>query len=286
MASSGRDAPRYGPGVGPSARRQIVQVEVPEAEAELAADALWLGGPSAVSEVPAGPGRVRLTADVADVSAVGARWPVQVVEPDSESHLDAWRAWATVERAGRHVVLQPAWRSSPAPERGDVVVVLDPGRAFGSGSHASTRLVLGVLEDEVAGGEQLLDVGCGSGVLAVTACLLGAALATAVDVDPAAIEATTANAVRNGVGDQVIAVVGEVAEVAGTFDIVVANIGVRVLLRAAPDLVARVRPGGLLVLAGLLTAQADEVVAACAGCEEVRRPTEGGWDAPVLRRLS
>lgn len=259
---------------------------MPEADAELAADALWLGQPSAVSEVSAGPGRVRLTADVLDLGAVGGRWPLEVVEPDSDTHLDAWRAWAAPQRAGQHLLLQPAWLPPTQHEPDDVVVVLDPGRSFGSGSHVSTRLVLGVLEHEVAGGEDLLDVGCGSGVLAVTSCLLGVRRSVAVDVDPAAVEATAANAVRNGVGDRVTAVVGEVADVAGTFDLVVANIGLRVLLAASPDLVARVRPGGLLVLAGLLSDQADDVVAACVGCEEVRRPTEEGWAAPVLRRVS
>jgi ribosomal protein L11 methyltransferase len=271
--------------VGPSAHRQIVQVEVPAADAELAADALWQGGPSAVSEVPAGPDRVRLTADVVDLAAVTGPWSIEVVAPDSDAHLDAWRAWAVPQRAGRHLLLQPAWLPPAEPVPGEVVVVLDPGRAFGSGSHASTRLVLGVLEDEVAGGERLLDVGCGSGVLAVTACLLGVAQAHAADVELAAVRATVANAARNGVADRVRALVGEVAATSGTYDVVVANIGARVLLAAAVELAARVRVGGLLVLAGLLTGQADEVVAACVGCEEVRRPTEEGWAAPVLRRV-
>jgi ribosomal protein L11 methyltransferase len=286
MASSGRRVRRYRPGVGPTARRQIVQVEVLEADAELAADALWRGGPSAVSEVAIGAGRVRLTADVADLAAVGSRFSVQVVEPDSDDHLDAWRAWATPQRAGRRILLQPAWLAPAEPRVGDVVVALDPGRTFGSGSHVSTRLVLAVLEEEVAGGERLLDVGCGSGVLAVTACLLGAASAVAVDVERAAVVATRANAERNAVADRVTVGVGEVGTVAGTFDVVVANIGLRVLRAAAPDLVARVRPGGVLVLAGLLSDQADEVVDACTGCEEERRPVEDGWAAPVLRRVS
>lgn len=272
--------------MGSSERRQIVQLEVPEADAELAADALWRGRPTAVSEVGAGPGRVRLTADVADVAAIGDRWPVSAVEPDVDADLDAWRAWAGPQRVGLRIVVQPAWLPAAEPRAGDVVVVLDPGRAFGSGSHPSTRLVLEVLEAEVAGGEDLLDVGCGSGVLAVTACLLGAGRAAAVDVDLAAVEVTAANAARNGVADRVAAAIGEVGSVEGAFDVVVANIGVRVLRAAAGELVSRVRPGGLLVLGGLLAEQADEVVSACTGCVEVRRPVEEGWAAPVLRRIS
>lgn len=266
--------------------RQIVHLEVPEADAELAADALWQGGPSAVSEVALGGGRVRLAADVADVAAIDGRWPVQVVELDSDAYLDAWRQWATPQRAGRRIVLQPSWVPAAEVAPADLVVVLDPGRAFGSGSHPSTRLVLAVLEDLVAGGERVLDVGCGSGVLAVTACRLGAAHAVALDIDPAAVDATTANASANGVGSQVEASTGELGDLSGSFDIVLANIGARVLTDLAAALVERVRPGGLLVLAGLLAEQADAVVAACAGCQELRRPADRGWVAPVLRRTA
>jgi ribosomal protein L11 methyltransferase len=266
--------------------RQIVHLDVPEDEVELAADALWQAGPSAVGEVALGGGRVRLTADVADVSAVDGRWAVQVAELDSDAYLDAWKAWARPQRAGRRIVLQPAWVAAAEAAPDDVAILLDPGRAFGSGSHPSTRLVLAVLEDLVIGGERVLDVGCGSGVLALTACRLGASSAVALDIDPAAIEATTANASANGVGAQVEASTNELSDLEGTFDIVLANIGVRVLTDLAPELVERVRPGGLLVLAGLLAEQADEVVAACTGCEELRRPADGGWVASVLRRTA
>jgi ribosomal protein L11 methyltransferase len=266
--------------------RQIVHLEVPEDEVELAADALWKGGPSAVSEVALGGGRVRLTADLADVAAIDRRWTLKVVELDSDAYLDEWRQWATPQRAGRRIVLQPAWVPAAEAAPGDLVVVLDPGRAFGSGSHPSTRLVLAVLEDLVAGGERVLDVGCGSGVLAISACRLGASAAVALDIDPAAVEATTANASANGVGSQVAASTGELGDLEGTFDIVLANIGLRVLTDLASALVERVRPGGLLVLAGLLAEQADEVVRACAGCGEVDRRDEAGWSAVVLRRTA
>jgi ribosomal protein L11 methyltransferase len=261
----------------------VVEVEIDAADAELAADALWQAGPSAVSQVDLGDGRVRLQADVADLTRLDDRWAGRVVEPDGDAHLDAWRAWARPYRAGRRLLVHPAWLDAPDAEPGDVVIPLDPGRSFGSGSHPSTRLVLAVLEDVVrGGGERILDAGCGSGVLAIAACRLGAAAAVAVDIEPAAREATLANAARNGVTDQ-IEVGGELDAVVGPFDVVVANIGAAVLAPLAPRLRALTRPDGWLVLAGLLTSQADGVVAAYGGCVEVERRTEDGWAAPVLK---
>jgi ribosomal protein L11 methyltransferase len=261
----------------------VVELEVDASEAELAADALWQASPSAVSEVAAGHGRVRLIADVADVGRIPGSWDVRAIEPDSAAHLDAWRAWARPLRAGRRVLVQPAWIAQDAVGPDDLVVRLDPGRSFGSGSHPSTRLVLAGLEDELQPGDRVLDVGCGSGVLAVAACLLGAAGATAVDVDPEAPAVTRGNAAANGVGPLVDASNDPVEAVVGTFEVVVANIGLRVLRELAGSIRARVAPGGLLVLAGLLDAQADEVVTAYRPCVEVSRRSSEGWTALLLR---
>lgn len=254
-------------------------------EAELAADALWQLGSSAVHEEPVGEWIV-LTADPTDLSGLDdlrVRWDVELLELDVDEHLDAWRRWATPVRAGRRIVLQPAW----LPVDGgvdDVVVVLDPGRTFGSGSHPSTRLVLAAIEDRLLDGDEVLDVGTGSGVLAVAACLMGAASAVAIDVAPAAVDVALANARVNGVADRVTASTRPLADVAGTFDVVLANIGAGVLVELAREVVERTRPHGCLVLAGLLAEQVESVVGAFAalGARLVERLDEDGWSALVL----
>lgn len=266
-----------------------MQIEVDAARVELAADALWQGRPSAVLEVALDDDRVRLTADVADLAAIDPIWSPVVLEVDDEGYLDAWRTWARPIRAGRHVVLHPAWVPRPDPPASsdpgaDLVVVLDPGRAFGSGSHESTRLAVAALEDLGPRGARVLDVGSGSGVLAVVAARLGAAAVDAVDVDPEAVAATGANAAANGVADRVRAGSTPVAELEGPYDVVVANIGGRGLFDLAGDLVRVAAPGAALVLSGVLDDRVDALVAACRGCAEARRTAESGWGCVVVTR--
>lgn len=270
-----------------TANRRVVQVAVASAAAELAADLLWQAGPSAVSEVDLGGGRVLLTADVTDTSGLAALpegSTLQVLELDGDAYLDLWRDWATPVRAGRHVVLHPAWLPRESGNDDDTITILiDPGRAFGSGSHPSTRLVVAALEQHLRPGDRVLDVGTGSGVLAVVACLLGGSQVLAIDVDPAAVGATEANAVANGVADQVVVSTVPLGQVTGTFEVVLANIGARVLQDMADDLVDHVAPGGVVLLSGLLEEQADEVVSFFRALHEVARLAEAGWAAPVLR---
>ena len=269
------------------AHRAVVQIDVDRERAELAADALWQAGPSAVLEVDLDADRVRLTADVADLSKLDERWSPVLLEVDDDAYLDAWRTWARPIRAGRAVVLWPDWldRRDHADVRpDDVVVALDPGRAFGSGSHETTRLAVAGVEAHVRPGDRVLDVGCGSGVLCVLAARLGAASAHGIDVDPEAVAATRANADRNGVAARVSADTERLADLGGTYDLVVANIGGSALFDLARDLEARTRPGGLLVLAGILDDRAGALRARFPRCAEVDRASESGWSLLVLRR--
>lgn len=150
-----------------------------------------------------------------------------------------------------------SWHSAPA--HAPIVVRIDPGLAFGTGSHASTRLVLGFIERAVRGGESVLDYGCGSGILAVAAAKLGAATVDAVDIDPKAVEVSRANARANGVNVRTF-LPPELPP--GHYQVVVANILAQPLIELAPALSARTVSGGQIALAGVLDAQAAEVAAA------------------------
>ena len=162
-----------------------------------------------------------------------------------EDWAEAWKEHFPVMRIGRHIVIKPTWRTFE-PDPADVVVALDPGMAFGTGLHPTTRLCLAGLErwrDEgLLDGARVLDVGCGSGILAVAAGLLGAADLHAVDTDPIAVEATRENAARNGVA--VTVRTGSLPVAGGPFDLVLANLVASLLVAMAPDLAAALRPAG------------------------------------------
>lgn len=150
----------------------------------------------------------------------------------------------------------PSWHAAPDPDA--LVLVLDPGLAFGTGSHPTTRLCLKWLEASVRGGESVLDYGCGSGILAIAARKLGAGRVVGADIDPQAVAASRDNAARN---DADIEFHLPDALPAGEFDILVANILTNPLKALMPLLAARVRAGGRIALSGILAEQADEVMA-------------------------
>jgi ribosomal protein L11 methyltransferase len=259
----------------------VVEVVVDPEQAELAADALWQGAPSAVAEEVQPDGRIRLVADVADLDAIPHGWEVVVVEVDPDVE-DGWRRFAAPVRAGRFLV-QPAWLPGEAAEPGETVIELDPGRVFGSGSHVSTRQVLELVDGIELDDAEVLDLGSGSGVLAIAALLRGARRAVALDIDPDAAAIAAANAVRNGVEAGLEASGASVTEVDGPFDLVLANIGERVLVDLAPAVLSRVRGGGALVLAGLLDDQADAVMRAYAPAVVEAVSSVDGWTALRLR---
>lgn len=191
------------------------------------------------------------------LAPLGGTKPTTAWEEDP-GWADAWREWFSPVRAGKRLVVHPPWR---APEAAGLVAVeIEPGMAFGTGGHATTLLALAALERCVdAGAAEVLDVGTGSGVLAVAAVRLGARRAVAIDNDPEALAAARGNVARNSVTGR-----AEVQEAwpDGQFDLVVANIVSPTLLALRPRLVAAVRPGGSLVLSGVLVEEAEQVQAA------------------------
>jgi ribosomal protein L11 methyltransferase len=202
---------------------------------------------------------------------------------------EAWKTFFPVLRVGRRLVIRPTWRDHDA-RRGDVVIALDPGMAFGTGLHPTTRLCLAALEPLAADGgldgARVLDVGCGSGILAIASIRLGAASALGIDTDPIAIEATLANARRNRLGRRIEAREGSVPTGERPFDVVVANLIAGVLVPLAPSLNAELRTGGILVASGIFVDREAEVRTAfeAAGLEPTDRSVDGDWIALTCRR--
>jgi ribosomal protein L11 methyltransferase len=162
-------------------------------------------------------------------------------------------------RISAQLWIVPSWHAAPDP--GALNIQLDPGLAFGTGSHPTTRLCLQWLETHVRPDSSVLDYGCGSGILAIAALKLGARAAVGVDVDPAAVAAARGNAARNAVSARFV---GSDVALAPPVDLVVANILANPLIVLAPVLAAQCRPGGRIALAGILAPQTDAVAAAYA----------------------
>lgn len=203
---------------------------------------------------------------------------------DEADWADAWKAHFPVMRIGRHVVIRPTWRRHrAAPD--DVVLAIDPGMAFGTGLHPTTRLCLVALERLADAGRmtgaRVLDVGCGSGILAIAAVRLGAADAVGVDTDPIAIESTLANARRNRLAPRIRASVGSLPTGEPPFDVIAANLIAGVLVQIAAQLAAELAAGGRLVASGIFVDREGEVRHAfeAAGLAVTERTAEGDWVA-------
>lgn len=210
-----------------------------------------------------GAGVERLAARVA-VALGGASHCAVRVEPLADQVWErAWLEHFRPMRFGPRLWVVPGGQSA-ALAPGDVAVELDPGLAFGTGSHPSTALCLEWLAEQDLGGRDVIDYGCGSGILAVAALKLGARQAVAVDHDPQALLATRENAARNGVADLLV-VHSDRDPLPGPAALVVANILAGTLIGLAPQIAALVAPGGRLALAGILSDQAGAVAAAYAG---------------------
>jgi ribosomal protein L11 methyltransferase len=210
--------------------------------------------------------------------------PTELAEIPDRDWGEEWKKGLGAMAVGR-VFLRPSWIDATPPP-GSVEVVLDPGMAFGTGTHATTSLCLAAIDDFLARrpGASVVDVGTGSGLLAIAARKLGAGRVAANDNDPVAVAVAAENAARNGAH---LELTGDSLEaIAGSFDLVVANILANVLVDLSPSLVARTAPGGELVLAGILVPQEDEVRLPflARGLEQLPGERRGEWSMLRFRR--
>jgi len=200
-------------------------------------------------------------------------------ELTEDDWASAWKKHYHLLWIGQRIVIKPPWQEyKPRPD--EVVIELDPGMAFGTGLHPTTRMCLEALEEHLKPGAKVLDLGTGSGILAIAAAKLGAGSVLALDSDPLAVRAARANVQSNGVQDIVAVGLGSLDKATEEFGLVLVNILARVIIElAAQGLVNRVRPTGLMIAAGIIEEQEAEVAAALRehGLQIFERRQEKDW---------
>jgi ribosomal protein L11 methyltransferase len=282
-------------------RYPFVRVDVPAELSEEASAELFDLGALGVEERDAttlhrgAEGKVTLVASFPDhatahkaINALDPTWSPALEEIVGDGWRDAWKEHFHPFSLTPSLTIRPPWEPY-APQRPEErVLELEPGRAFGTGLHATTSLVARTLDRERPRlqGARVLDVGTGSGILALAALALGATFVVATDNDPEVIGVVLENAARNGMSDHIAASTAELDALDERFPVVVANIEARVLIPMADALASKVQPGGLLALSGILAGQEDEVLAAYHALHPVRTEREGDWVCLVLERPS
>ncbi len=256
--------------------------------------------------LPPGSPRRALRARFRALSLTAPLPPLRYVEVRPQVWSDEWKRFYHVQHIGPRLVVRPSWEAyDPLP--GEVVVELDPGTAFGTGQHETTRLCLEAIEREVTGAPLVLDVGSGSGILAIAAALLGAREVRAIDNDADTVAIAAGNARLNGVGDRIVFAAGSLPgapdmgalltgepvtgwpwpdwPIRASCDVLVANISSTVNLALLPAFAQAVRPGGAVILSGFIARDADEVSEAtqAVGLIPERSAGEGEWRCLVAR---
>lgn len=282
-------------------RYPYVAIDVPEGDADEAGALLFELGAQGVEQrdattlakgAIAGRSFVTLVASFeghdearAALAELPAPWGPRLEEVVGDAWRDEWKKHFEPFQVCPGVVVCPPWKT--IEPHGDELVVLEPGRAFGTGLHETTSLVAEILASLTLDGVTLLDVGCGSGILSLVALRLGASRAITLDVDPDAVAVTRENAARNGLQDRVTSDVTPVDRLDGTYPVVLANIESGTLVDLAPALVARVAPGGRLVLSGILApdvapSQLQDIRHAYRALRELDVRRKGEWIAVTM----
>ena len=216
-----------------------------------------------------------------------AIWHLSVIYPLPEPEIkrlapedwsESWKRHYTRLKPGERLVVIPAWEAAEVGA-GELPILMDPGMAFGTGTHPSTQLCLRLMERHLQPGDRVFDVGAGSGILSIGALRLGASSVVASDVDPVAVRATRQNAALNGLGDQIEVREGSVDAFAEPFDVLVINILAEVIVGLLEDARERLAPGGRLLLAGIIAEREPLVLDRLAelGLQVAAREVDGDW---------
>lgn len=213
-------------------------------------------------------------------AAAGIHSRIETAPCVQEDWINNWKKYFHPIPVGQKLLIRPTWEEAENPG-GRLILHLEPGIAFGTGTHETTRLCMEFLEEYVRPGSELLDVGCGSGILSVAGLLLGAENAVGVDIDPLAVKTAVQNAERNGVGDSFTGICGSLTEqVVGKFDVVAANIVADVVIELTKEIERFLAPGAVFLMSGIIDEREDDVLAALERkFRVVGRKEEKGWVA-------
>ncbi|MEG2814177.1 MAG: 50S ribosomal protein L11 methyltransferase [Oscillospiraceae bacterium] len=209
------------------------------------------------------------------------RLAIETTNVNEEDWSTAWKKYYHITRVGKSIVIVPCWEKYELQE-GEVLVTLDPGMAFGTGTHETTRLCMELLEKYIAPNKTMLDIGTGSGILAITSLLLGAKSATGVDIDELSVKIGGENAQLNNVYENLNLICGDLTEkVSGKFDIICANIVADVIIRLCKDIKNYMKPDTIFLVSGIIVERADEVIVELekTGLKIISRLEENGWVA-------
>lgn len=206
-------------------------------------------------------------------------------EVKEEDWANSWKVYFKPDKVGEKTVIKPTWEAYDAQD-GELVIEIDPGMAFGTGNHATTALCINLLEKYVTPGMQVLDVGTGSGILAIQAALLGAERVQAMDFDTVAVKAATENVALNHLEDRVsVAHSDLLAQAKGQGDLIIANIVADIIIRLIPDTAAYLKGPKLFISSGIIDTRKDDVLAALAagGFQVLEIREKAGWVAIVAQ---
>ena len=220
----------------------------------------------------------------ARMEAAGIPYTSETEGVEQEDWQNGWRKYYHPMDVGQCLAVVPSWQDY---ETSRVKLILDPGLAFGTGGHETTNLCLEVLDERVRGGERVLDIGTGSGILAIAALKLGAAVAEGVDIDPVAVRTAGENAALNGVADKLTVLVGDLSDKAsGKYDIITANIVANAIMALAPAVPGLMADDAVFIASGIIDSRKDEVIAAleAAGLAVLEVKEKRGWECIVCKK--